>query len=116
MALGSLDTVTDYVTAARIITQDVTQPYRYPDADFLAALSWAVMESRRLRPDMWANVSPLPSFANNDSTAVNIDPQYRTAFVLYMAGMAQLRDEEETQDTHAAALMQSFKGALVTAL
>ena len=41
-----------------------------------------------------------------------IDQQYRMAFVYYMCGQAQLRDEEETQDTRAAAFLQLFERAL----
>jgi hypothetical protein len=108
----ALDIVSDYVTEARILTQDTVAPFRYPDIDLVLALNMAVLESRRLRPDLWLGVTTLPSFVLNDATPVVVDPQYRVAFLYYICGQAQLRDEEETQDTRAAAFLQMFKNHL----
>lgn len=179
------DVITDYIVEARILLQDVDPPYRYLDSDLVLAFNAAVMESRKLRPDMWLGCATLPAFyaittstetaSGNtlnfaavpaaivagmsvfDSTTQNviqptntvntptsnsvalasnvagpvaagdtiifgpsgpvpIDPQYRMAFVYYLCGNAQLRDEEETQDTRAAFFMQAFKQSLVTPL
>lgn len=113
MAAIKLNTVADYVAYARVLTQDtVNSPYRYPDDDFVSALNFAIMESRRIRPDMWIGITALPQFTTNDTTAVAIDQQYRIPFVYYMCGQAQLRDEEETQDTRAAAFLNMFTTAL----
>lgn len=179
----ALDTISDYVQQARILTQDTVQPYRYPDPDFIQAFEMGALESKRLRPDLWLYNS-LPSFefaqtsfaqspggislnfsslssdiqpgwsissiTNSASLPVGvtvgfinpgpvivlsggtvaaqvqtgdwfafvsaqpvIDPMYRMAFVYYMVGQAQLRDEEETQDTRAMMMLQMFEKRLV---
>lgn len=121
----ALDTVADMVAQARAITNDEVQPFRYADTDFVGALNAAIMESKRLRPDMWLfpilGSTTLPSIptppgyiASTDTTPVPVDPMYRMAFVYYMCGQAQLRDEEETQDARAAALMGMFYKQLLS--
>jgi hypothetical protein len=110
----ALDTVQDYVAASRVLLQDlVDSPYRYPTSDLLLALNMAVLESRKLRPDMWAGISTLPSYAVSDATKVKIDPQYRVAFVYYVVGSAQLRDNEEDTDTRASAFIAQFRTMLL---
>ena len=110
----ALETVAKYITAARVLLQDTKNtPYRYPDADLLAALSEAFPEAKKLRPDLFI-VTPLQDFAVNDSTVVVMDPMYRTALVYYMVGRAQLRDDEETQDQRAAAFLSMFAVKLTT--
>lgn len=177
----ALDAVTDYITEVRVLVQDQDQPYRYPDADLVTGLNLAIMDSRRLRPDMWIGKFPLPSFSALITTAVTntgnatlqfasvpsavsigqsvydtttagaivsaktvlavnstqivlsanvdaavqlgdtiivgpacvpVDPQYRSAFILYMCANAQMRDEEETQDTRSMAYMKMFQQIL----
>lgn len=112
----ALDTVSDYVTQSRILLQDQVAPYRYPDADLVAALSMGMMEARKLRPDLFlaASFTP-PSFTANDSTAVSMDVQYRVPFVYYICGLAQLRDEENTQDARATVFLNSFIAKLTSA-
>jgi hypothetical protein len=109
----ALSTVAQLVALARTLTQDTVAPYRYADPDFVTALNAGLLESRRLRPDFYAG-SSVPSYSTVDTTAVTIDEQYRLAFVYYMCGMAQLRDEEETQDTRAAAFMALFERSLTS--
>jgi len=45
---------------------------------------------------------------------VPIDPQVRVAFVYYICGMAQLRDEENTQDARSAMFLNKFVSQLLT--
>lgn len=112
MSAIPLNTVADYVAYARVLTQDTVQPYRYPDDDFVTALNIAIMESLRVRPDLWLGVATLPSFTTNDTTGVTINPMYRVAFVYFMVGQAHARDEEETQDTRASAFIGMFNSIL----
>ena len=113
----ALDTVQDYVDRARVLLQDQSVGnYRYPDIDLVAALSIAVLEARRLRPDVlqvYLNTT-LPSFSAATMTAaVPIDPMYRMAFVYYVCGHAQLRDDENVQDSRARAFMAQFNSSLM---
>lgn len=114
----ALDIVQDYITRARVLLLDQVGPqYRYPDDDLLQALNIAVMECRRLRPDVFQtyfNATPtLPSFTTMDD-AVPIDPMYRMAFVYYIVGHAQLRDDENEEDARAGMFLNKFAASLVT--
>lgn len=109
----TLNTVADLVAHARVLVQDKSVPYRYSDDEFLTNLNSAVMESKRLRPDLWLRVVTLPSYTLVDSTVLTIDQQYRMSLVYYMIGMAQLRDEEETTDVRAVSFLTKFKTDLV---
>jgi hypothetical protein len=110
--MAALDTVQDYVTKARELLQDtVDSPFRYSTSDLLSALSISFNEAKLLRPDLFI-VTPLQSFTVSDTTVVTFDPMYRIALVYYMCGMAQLRDDEESQDQRAAAFLNMFKAKI----
>jgi predicted GNAT superfamily acetyltransferase len=112
----ALDTVADYVTRARVLLQDTIESYRYSDADLVEGLNQGLMESRRLRPDLFI-FTTVPSYTEADiaaETAVEIDEQFRVAYVYYMVGNAHLRDEEDTADARAAAFLNKFIAQLQT--
>lgn len=109
-----LDTVSDYVTQARVLLQDqVNSPYRYSDAELVMALNMGLSETRRLRPDLFINKS-LVLFTANDATAVVMDPMYRVAHLYYIVGQAQLRDDEAVQDQRASAFISMHKSMLLS--
>jgi hypothetical protein len=113
----ALDTVTQYVSEARVLLQDQVETYRYANAELISALNLAIMTARRNRPDLFLEVSTIPQFTTADvtnNTAFAMDIQYRVAFLFFMVGFAQLRDEEDTQDTRAAAFIQKFTQQLMT--
>lgn len=114
--MATLGTVAKYITSARVLLQDtVDSPYRYSDGELITGLNIAILEARKLRPDLFlAEDFSLPEFTANDATAVPIDAQYRPAFLYYMIGHAQLRDDEPTQDNRAAALLGRFTSQLMT--
>lgn len=108
-----LETVEKYVAYARELLQDEKDtPYRYSDASLVRALSLALPEAKRLRPDLFLNQT-IPTFAAKDATVVPMDEIYRTALVYYMCGIAQLRDDEEVTDQRAAAFLGMFQAKLV---
>ena len=113
----ALDTVTDYVAEARILLQDTIPTYRYGDAQLISALNLGIQTARRNRPDLFMEVVTLPQFVVGDvaaGTAFAMDVQYRVPFLFFMVGFAQLRDEEDTQDTRAAAFIGKFSQQLLT--
>ena len=113
MALG---TVADFVARARVLLQDTIVPYRYSDVDLVEGLNQGLMESRRLRHDLFIHTT-VPSYSTADissATAVAIDEQFRVAFIYYMVGNAHLRDEEDTADVRAAAFLNKFIAQLQT--
>ena len=109
----ALDTVSDYVNEARVLLQDLDQPYRYEDSQLVSALNIALMEARKLRPDLFLNTRTFPSFTTNDATTVSFDIQYRAALLNYIVGYAQLRDDEGNQDQRASAFLNRFSAQML---
>lgn len=113
--MPALDKVSDYIVETRRLLQDEIVPYRYPDADLIDALNIGLLEARRLRADLFLPLFDIPYFAVADTAkVVTFEPMYRQSLVYYMVGRAQLRDEEETTDSRAAALMTKFTAQLLT--
>jgi len=116
--MAALDTVAKYVTSARVLLQDTIETYRYSDVELVTALSIAILEARRLRPDLFLTLfiadTDLPEYTVNDSTVITIDEQYRPAFLYFMTGFAQLRDDEATTDPRAMAFMNKFTSQLMS--
>ena len=113
----ALDTVAQYINEARILLQDTVPTYRYADAELVMTMNLGIMTARRNRPDLFLEVATVPQFVVGDiaaGTVFTMDPQYRVAFLFFMVGFAQLRDEEDTQDTRAAAFIGKFTQQLMT--
>jgi hypothetical protein len=107
----ALDTVQDYVDRVRVLLLDQIEPYRYPTEDLVEALNMGILEARRIRPDLLKSFfrSSLPDFSTSAmNLVVPIDPMYRVAFVYYICGQAQLRDDENNQDSRSAAFLNKF--------
>ena len=112
--MAVLATVADYISLARTLLQDtVDSPYRYSTTDLALALSLALTEAKKLRPDLFIGIE-LQSFTDTSSTAVVWDEMYRMALVYYMCGHVQLRDDEEVQDQRAAAFLGMFRAQLIS--
>lgn len=121
--MAALASVQDMVTAARSLLQDAVSPYRYPDVDLLMALSLAMSEARRLRPDFFLGIDYVPVFSNAADTeddpteeasiAFYIPDFYRAPVLYFVVGYVQLRDEEDTQDPRALGLMGKFSQQLL---
>lgn len=113
----ALDTVQDYIDRARVLLLDEVDPYRYPTLDLVEALNLAFLEARRLRPELLKGYfgTSLPDFStSNMNASVPVDPQYRLAFLYYICGHAQLRDDENNQDSRSAAFLNKFVSQLLT--
>lgn len=113
----ALDTVQDYIDRARVLLLDEVEPYRYPTADLVENLNMGILEARRLRPDLLRSYfrASLPDFSTSNMNAtVPIDPQYRVAFVYYICGQAQLRDDENVQDSRATIFLNKFTSQMLT--
>lgn len=116
--MAALSTVQKYVDRSRALLQDTSAPYRYSDADLVAALNLAIIEARRLRPDLMRSffraVDGLPEYSESSLSAeVEIDVQYRMAFVYYIVGHTQLRDEEDVTDARASVFLNKFTSQLL---
>lgn len=112
-------TVSDAISEARVLLHDTDpQLYRYSDAELLDYLNNAILETRRIRPDLFRAYlgQPLPSYADGDdlSVAFPIDEMFFPQFVFYIAGFAELRDDEFTVDARAATLLNQFAAKMLT--
>lgn len=115
--MATLATVGDYVAEARVLLQDTRVPYRYPDADIVMALNIGLQEAYRLRADLFLNALDftVPEFSAAALTAqVPLEKGYRQSFVYYIVGRIQLRDQEDSTDQRAGALLQKFVGQMLT--
>lgn len=108
-------TIRDYIHAARILLQDtVDSPYRYSDDDFKLALNLAFDEAYRIRPDFFFQIT-VPNFVEgDDTTEVPVPRGYQSAFLYYLCGHVQLRDQEDTQDNRASVFLNKFTAQLLT--
>lgn len=112
--MATLATVTDYVSAARVLLQDNVVPFNYPDAHVLLALNIGLAEVHRLRTDLFFSVDDVvPSFAAVDTTAVSFDIRYRSALLYFIVGWLQLRNGDGQNDDKAASLIKLFQAQIV---
>jgi hypothetical protein len=113
----TLNTVADYIADARVLLQDKIEPYRYEDPSLLTALNLALLEARRLRPDLFVfNLmvyGQVQAFKVIDATSVELEPPFRLAILHGLCGHALERDQEDYQDTRASAFLGLFNQGLV---
>ena len=112
---AALENVSQYITEARRLLQDLNVPYRYPDADLVDALNIGLLEARRLRADLFLPLFTIESFIPTETNKpVTFEPMYRQSLVYYIVGRMQLRDDEGTTDARAGALLTKFTSQLLT--
>lgn len=113
----TLETVADYVSDARTLLQDVIAPYRYDDTSLLAAFNVMLLETRRLRPDLFvynlAKNGAVPTFTEVDESKVDIEQPFRLALVYGLVGHAIARDTEDVQDRRATSFLDAFSSVLI---
>lgn len=110
-----LNTVSAYLKDVRTLLLDRTKPYRYSDISLVAALNLALLETRRLRPDLFVTRygNEVPSFDDADGQEVPIEAQFRIGIVYGICAHALLRDEEDVQDARANSFLEKFHDILV---
>lgn len=109
----TLSTVTDYITDVRTLLQDEIAPYRYSDPSLLVAFNVALLEGRRLRPDLFIFWCDVPYFSAVNTNEVKIEPQFRLAFVFSTASHAMARDQEDFQDSRSSSFMRLSNAILL---
>jgi hypothetical protein len=113
----TLNTVADYMADARVQLQDLIPDYRYDETSMLTALNVALLEARRIKPELFvynfAFGGQVQSFTEVDETYVDIEPQFRLAILHGLIGHALERDQEDVQDTRATAFLALFTQGLV---
>lgn len=108
-------TIKDVLRRARHILQDVEEPRRYSDALLLQHFDSAVLEARRVRPDLFtARLTATPDYSDVDleTAAFPLPDQFLPPFVAYVAGMADMAEEEYVSEGRAQALLGRFAAQL----
>jgi len=102
---------------ARIILNDQVSELnpipRYTEAQLLSYARSALIEARRVRPDLFLS-NLTTSFASYTvSSTIPISDDYLLAMVDYVVHRSELRDDEFAVDGRSAALYQKFKSGLL---
>jgi len=107
-------TVGEAIAQAREILQDEESvSYRYSDADLYSYLNNAISNVRRVRPDLFIYGEVLPSFTTTDGASDFPLPEtYFQGSVYFIAGIAELRDDEFAVDNRAMTLITRFNQVL----
>lgn len=111
----NLMTVRGLVTSVRALLLDKVQPYRYSDTALLVGLNLALLEARRLRPDLFIcrGRVVVPQFEEVSGEEIGVEPQFRLAFEYGTAAHVLMRDEEDVQDARANTYNNNFHDMLV---
>lgn len=110
-------TVGDVIEQVRVLLQDEdAASYRYSNASLVQALNSGLLETLRLRPDIYRTrrLQPPQYTVNLLDEPIAYEPMYIPGLVNYVVGLAQLRDAEESTDGRAAALLNTFTTKLVS--
>lgn len=111
---SELNTITDYINDARVLLQDLIQPYRYDDPSLLSAFNVTMYEARRIRPDVFLFRPRRPgdpavqTFQQNQGQPVFLEEQFRLGILHGLVGFALERDQEDIQDVRAAIFLKTF--------
>lgn len=111
----NLQTVQGYVRGTRGLLLDKRAPYRYTDDALLTALNLTLLETRRIRPDLFVcrYGNEVPEFETVSGETVPIEAQFRLGIEYGMAAHVLLRDEEDVQDERANGFLEKFKFIMV---
>lgn len=103
--------VRDVLANVRDLLQDTdATEYRYPEASLLRLLNLFQLELRRGRPDAFIGMFHLPTATLTDpSQDVPFPELFVPAAVKYVAGMAEVRDDDFTQNSRAVTLVNAAK-------
>lgn len=116
----AIRTIAFLIAEARTLLQD-TDPvpsYRYTDVEMLQAFNGAMSETRVKRPDLFLELglrNPVPYYGLADLNApFPLDSGVYSAFVFYIVGRSEMREDVFTEDGRASTLMAKFIQQLLT--
>lgn len=119
--------IDDALREARAIINDSEAPFRYDDALMLRIMNTAFRELYTLRPDAFVgnftsgalSANSMPDFTEDDleqtpETAFPCDDRlFFSPVVTYVAGKADLSDDEFANDNRAMTLINAFRAQLI---
>ena len=98
---------------ARVILNDAAGD-RYTDDDLISDLNSAISMTKMLRPDAFILGEALPEFTTADlaqmpATDFPLPEIFYQSFIYYLAGNAELRDDEFAVDNRAMTLLSAYR-------
>jgi hypothetical protein len=120
-------TYEDVVTESRVLLQDTdSSSYRYSNTNLIAILNRGLQALARVRPDACydlysANSLEVPelveSSPGSDQTIwtanFGLEMQFFNPLLSYTVGLAELVDDEYSEDGRAALLLSAFKAEIL---
>ena len=106
-----MSTISDVITEARQIVQDVKTPYRHSDDKVYAYLNSAINDTKRLRADLFlpsTAAAPISYTSDDGDLPFPIDLSYFTTIVDFIAARIGLEDDEFAVGGRAVLLQQMF--------
>lgn len=106
--------IDDALLDARVILNDAAGD-RYTDDQLVSDLNNAISMTKMLRPDVFILGEPLPEFTAADlgvlptPTDFPLPEIFYQSFVYYLAGNAELRDDEFAVDGRAMTLLSAYR-------
>lgn len=115
-------TLGDIETQARALLNDVVQEggaYRYSSQDLYDAFNDALIQARAKRPDAFLamglrNAVPQYIAANDSTVPFPLDLMYFPAFLFYVVGRTETREDTFADDKRAITLMKTFTQLLMS--
>lgn len=108
--------VSDVIKQARYILGDTKEPYRYTQEELVLHVNSAVGEVKRVRPDHFDGVQDgdLPLVQETDPFP--LQDLLFIPCVFYVAGTAELVDDEHVDSQRAAGAVQRFYASLTSVI
>lgn len=105
--------IDDALADARVILNDEAGD-RYTDAELISDLNSAISQTKGLRPDAFILGEAIPEFTIADlglgtPTDFPLPEIFYQSFVYYLAGNAELRDDEFAVDNRAMTLLSAYR-------
>ena len=103
--------------ARRILQDEDAANYRYTDQSLLDAVNDALLEVRRVRPDLFISVAFTPvdvPLGQEMSALIPIEDMYFQSLVYLTTGYQMLRDDEFSLDSRAVNLLNKGTAQLLT--
>ena len=114
-----LTSVGNVLQQVRTLLQDVdvsSGHYRYSTDSIITNINQAMTDLYRMRPDLFLELQfQIPVFNVGDLGApIGIEDQYVSPLIMYVVGLTQARDDEQTQDARAGVFLQTFQKQVLT--
>lgn len=120
-------TYSNLVSEARVLLQDTdAELKRYTDAKLLDILNRGLQDLARIRPDAMydlyvSNDLTVPELVESSPGAgqtvwtanFGVEMQFYSPLVAYLVGVAEIVDDEYTEDGRAAFLLNQFRNSVI---